>query len=88
MREASTSGSNSMVESQPSKLLVASSILVSRSIFQQHRRHRSSRLYSIYSVFFSEPALGSLFPRATNSKSSSSDAPMTADSSFVTASIF
>ena len=26
-------GSNSMVESQPSKLLVASSILVSRSIF-------------------------------------------------------
>ena len=33
-----TGGSNSMVESQPSKLLVASSILVSRSIFQQHRR--------------------------------------------------
>ncbi len=29
----SLSGSNSMVESQPSKLLVASSILVSRSIF-------------------------------------------------------
>ena len=29
------SGSNSMVESQPSKLLVASSILVSRSIDQE-----------------------------------------------------
>jgi hypothetical protein len=31
--KTSECGSNSMVESQPSKLLVASSILVSRSIF-------------------------------------------------------
>src|SRR4051794_35945937 len=44
------SGSNSMVESQPSKLLVASSILVSRSINKGLRRRQKSLLQRNYNV--------------------------------------
>jgi hypothetical protein len=57
-----------MVESQPSKLLVAGPIPVSRSIFSTTCKNFN---FTPYSVFLSEPVLGCLFPEATNSKSSS-----------------
>ncbi len=77
-----------MVESQPSKLLVASSILVSRSMFSTTCKTINSTplLRLLHFRFFA--AFGCRFPETANSKSSFGFASMTADSSFVTASIF
>jgi hypothetical protein len=82
------SGSNSVVESQPSKLLVAGSIPVSRSMFSTTCKILNFTPYSVYSVFVLEPILDCWFRETSTPKMSSSGASITSDSSLVTASIF